>query len=164
MIRVSGMDRFDPSKWSSSFVKKHENVCLDLLERFSGAMNGALSESEYLAAAQCCSKLCDGLIKMAETISADRYEPMFYSYSFILAQIIMFGIGSEQCVMAAIKPLNDAYNYACSCAENGRRTSEKARVDAELIGNVIRDINNKRSVLEIKNTYCPDFPYNIIKD
>ncbi len=151
------MDRYDPSQWNSRFAKNNEKECLEILEAMNAAMKNALSEREYLAAAQCCNKLCDGLICMVEA-NGDRYAPMFYAYSFILSQICMFGIGGERGLRAAIPPLQDAYEYAEKCSRN----SERAKKDATLIGNVIEALKNGYAPEEVKEKFDIDFPENII--
>lgn len=131
---------------------------MEVLEAMNAAMKNAASEGEFLAAAQCCNKLCDGLICMVEAHGADKYAVMFYTYSFILSQICMFGIGGERGLRAAIPPLQDAYDYAEKCS----RFSERAKDDAELIGTVISALKNGYSPEEIKERLEIDFPENII--
>ncbi len=156
------MSKKDPSTWSASYAKRKERTCMEVLEQLSAGMRDALSAGEYLAAAQCCNKICDGLACLREAISADTYDPMLYTHSFILAQIALFGIGGERGKQAAVPPLLDAYDCACGCAQPGRRTAEKAAEDARMIGDFIEDLKNDTPVETIKNTYCPDFPEHLL--
>ncbi len=156
------MDKFDPGKWSSSYVKKHEDFCVDVLERMTGAMEGALADGEYMIAAQCCNKACDGLILLAGSVNSAKYTPMFYSYSFVLSQIVLFGLGGEKGLRAAIPSLEDAYEYVLRCLRSGFGVQDKVKRDAELIGSFIEDIKAGMPLASVKNKYCPDFPHNII--
>ncbi len=156
------MAKTDPAAWSAGYVRRHERQCTEILEMFSAAMQNALKAGEYMAAAQCCNKMCDGLSLLADNVSADQYAPMLYTYSFILAQIAMFGIGGDRGLQAAIPTLQDAYDFARSCAKPGRRTAQKAAEDAQMIGNLIEDLKNGLSVAAVKEKYCPDFPENLI--
>ncbi len=156
------MSKTDPSTWSAGYVQRHERKCVVTLEMFSAAMQKALKEGEYLAAGQCCNKMCDGLSCITGALGADKYEPMLYTYLFILAQICMFGVGGERGLQAAIPCLQDAYDFAVDCAKPGRRTQSKAKEDVQLIWDIIVDLKNDKSVEEIKNKYFPDFPNHLI--
>ena len=156
------MSKMDPGTWSAGYVRRHEKKCVEILEMFSAAMQNALKAGNYLAAGQCCNKMCDGLACMAGALGGDAYAPMLYTYSFILAQIAMFGVGGERGLQAAAPCLQDAYDYALDCAKPGRRTQQKAKQDAELIWGVLVDLKNGYSVEKIKEKYFPDFPNHLI--
>lgn len=156
------MKKIDPANWTSFFMKRKEGFCVEVLERMNGAMQDALSAGDLHAAAHCCDKLCEGLMKLTQSVSRERYAPMLYTYSFILAQIAMFGVGGEKGLRAALPPLEDAYDFACRCASNGFGKPEKVKSDVRLIGGIIDDIKSGRQIEEIKDEYCPDFPDNLI--
>lgn len=156
------MDKFDPSTWSKFFVKRHEDFCVDVLERMTGAMEEALADGEYMIAAQCCNKACDGLIVLAGCVNSAKYTPMFYSYSFILSKIAMFGLGGERGFKAAIPSLEDAYEYVLRCLKSGFGDYDKVKKDSELIESFIEDLKSRMDITDVKNKYCPNFPHDII--
>ena len=138
----------NPYEWTTSYVKNNEYECVDVMERFTGAMQEYISDRDYLTAAKCCNTICEGLSLMAQC-KPDRYAPMLYSYSYILA---------------AIPPLQDALDFARDCAKPGRRTADRARRDAAKIENMLRDLQRGVSVETIRRTYCPDFPNDILNN
>ena len=156
------MKKIDPANWTSFFMKRKEGFCVEVLERMNGAMQDALSEGDLHAAAHCADKLCEGLMKLTQSVSRQRYAPMLYTYSFILAQIALFGVGGDRGLAAAIPPLQDAYDFACKCRSDGFGNPEKVASDLEMIGCVIEDVRSGRPIEEIRNEYCPDFPENLI--
>lgn len=157
------MKKIDPANWTPFFMKRKERFCVEVLERMNGAMQDALSEGDLHAAAHCADKLCEGLIKLTGSVSRERYAPMLYTYSYILAQIAMFGVGGERGLAAGISPLRDAYDFARGCERDGFGNSEKVASDVRLIGGIITDIESGRPLEEIKDEYCPDFPENLIR-
>ena len=143
-------------------MKRKEGFCVEVLERMNGAMQDALSEGDLHAAAHCADKLCEGLMKLTRSVSRERYAPMLYTYSFILAQIALFGVGGERGLAAGIPPLRDAYDFARGCERDGFGNPQKVASDVRLIGGIIDDIEAGRPLDEIKGEYCPDFPDNLI--
>jgi len=156
------MKKIDPANWTSFFMKRKEGFCVEVLERMNGAMQDALSEGDLHAAAHCADKLCEGLLKLTQSVSRQRYAPMLYTYSFILAQIALFGVGGDRGLAAAVPPLQDAYDFAGRCLNDGFGNAEKVASDLEMIGCVIEDVRSGRPIEEIRNEYCPDFPENLI--
>jgi len=156
------MKKIDPANWTSFFMKRKLAFCLAHPASMNGAMQDALSEGDLHAAAHCADKLCEGLLKLTQSVSRQRYAPMLYTYSFILAQIALFGVGGDRGLAAAVPPLQDAYDFAGRCLNDGFGNAEKVASDLEMIGCVIEDVRSGRPIEEIRNEYCPDFPENLI--
>ena len=152
-----------PNEWTKGYVRQNETECIDIMERFTGAMLEYIAERDYLMAARCCDEICYGCAAMA-CYDPNRYTPMLYGNSYILAEILLFGIGGTKGLQAAIPPLQDALDYARDCAQPGRRTADRARRDAAKIENMLRDLQRGVSPDTIRRTYCPDFPNDICGD
>ena len=155
------MPIYNPNEWTDSYVKRNERECVDILERLTGAMQDSISERDYRSAIMCCDGICNGLSLMSKN-NADQYVPMLYAYSYILAEILLFGVGGSKGIQAAIPPLQDALDFARDCARPGRRTADRARRDAEKIENMLKDLSRGASIDSVRRTYCPDFPNDIL--
>lgn len=118
----------NPSEWTDSYVRYNERECRDILERINGSMKDYVKDRDYRPAIICCNGICDGLSLMAKH-NPNEYAPLLYTYSYILAEILLFGIGGSTGLRAAIPPLEDALDFARDCARPGRRTADKARRD-----------------------------------
>ena len=155
------MPIYDPHEWTSSYVKYNESECVDILQRLTGAMQDSLREKDFQSVIICCDGICEGLSLMAKQ-NPNQYAPMLYAYSYMLAEVLLFGIGGSQGLRAAIPPLQDALDFARDCARPGRRTADRARRDVEKIENILRDLNRGVSIDTVRRTYCPDFPRDIL--
>ncbi len=151
----------NPNEWTSQYVRNNEETCVEILKRLAGALQDCVAEKDYRLALQCCDGICNGFSLMAG-MNPNAYAPMLYAYSFVLAELCLFGVGGSAGMRAAIPPLEDALDFAKDCAKPGRRTAERAKKDAIKIENMLRDLRNGYSVEQIRRTYCPDFPNDII--
>lgn len=153
---------YNPHEWTSSYVRYNEGECVDIMQRITGSMLSYIEERDYLSAIKCCDGICDGVSVMAG-VNANQYAPMLYSYSYILAELLLFGVGGSRGLQAAIPPLQDALDFAKDCARPGRRTADRARRDVEKIGGMLTDLQNGVSVDTVRRRYCPDFPNDILE-
>lgn len=156
------MDRYDPRTWDAGYVRRNERDCVDVLEVMAGGLKECVREGDYATSIQGCDVMCNALSMLAQECGGDRYAPMLYAYSFILAELCLFGIGGERGLRAGIPPLLDAYDFARSCARPGRRTAERASRDARKMEGMIDALKREEPLSEVRRKYCPDFPYDII--
>lgn len=154
---------YDPREWTDSYVKYHENECVDILLRLTGGLRDLIRDGDYRSAAFICNGMCDGLSLMTK-YDPNQYCPMLYGYSFILGELLLFGIGGRDGLRAAIPPLQDALDFARNCARPGRRTADRARQDAIKIENMLKDLSRGMSVDSVRRKYCPDFPQDILDE
>lgn len=152
------MDKYDPSKWTREFVKRNRRECEEIQQMMTAAICNALAHNDYLAAALACDKACTGFAIMGSVWGVEQYGGPLYTYSFLLAEISMFGGLGDDWVKSGMAPLQDAYDFACKYISAGGRTSQKARKDAETFTNMINDIKRGVSVKELKEKYSPNFP------
>jgi hypothetical protein len=157
------MPIYNPHEWTESYVRNNERECVDILERLNGAMLDSIHQRDYKSAGLCCDGICDGVSLLAKR-DPNQYAPMLYGYSFILAEILLFGIGGSGGLRAAIPPLQDALDFAKDCARPGRRTADRAKRDADKIENMLKDLSRGASVDSVRRTYCADFPHDILGD
>jgi len=155
------MPIYNPNEWTDSYVRNNIYECRDILERLTGAMQDSIRQRDYRSAILCCDGICNGLSLMAKQ-NGDQYAPMLYAYSYVLAEILLFGVGGSKGLQAAIPPLQDALDFARDCARPGRRTADRARRDAEKIENMLKDLSRGASIDSVRRTYCPDFPNDIL--
>lgn len=159
---ISKADADDPNKWTKSYVQSYENKCVATLEAMTDAMNRAMRAGDYLAAVQCCDRACNGFVLLCECHGNDKYLPKLYTYSYINAEILLFGVGGDKGIQAAIPNLKDAYDFAVKCSKQVYRIKDKAARDAEKIAGILAEIEKGSSLSSIKNKFDIDFPYDLI--
>lgn len=152
------MDKFDPSEWTREFVKRNRRECEEIQQMMTAAIHKALAHKDYVAAWQGCNKACDGFAIMANVFGIEQYGAPLYTYSYLLAEIAIFGIGGEAGLKDGIASLQDSYDFACKYIESGGQISKKAKQDAERCTNMINDIKKGFSIAELWKKYSPDFP------
>lgn len=163
---TSVSDSDDPNKWTENYVKSYENRCVATLEAMTDAMNRAVKAGDYLAAVQCCDRCCNGFVLLCKCHGNDKYLPKLYTYSYINAEILLFGVvaekGMQQGMKAAIGNLKDAYDFAVKCTKEVYRVKDKAARDAEKIAGILAELEKGSSLSSIKNKFDIDFPYDLI--
>lgn len=152
------MDKYDPSEWTREFVKRNRRECEEIQQMMTAAICNALTHNDYLAAAQGCDAACTGFATMVNVWGIEQYGGALYTYSFLLAEICIFGMGGENGLKACMPPLQDAYDFACKYIKAGGQTAQKAKRDMEKFASMINDINRGVSVEKLREKYSPDFP------
>ncbi len=127
----------NPYKWNSTYVKENQEKCRDTLEWLTAWLQNALSARRYSAALEICNWICAGTDIMVGAFGIQKYGGMRYTYSFLLAEIAMFGIGGEKGKDAAISLLEVAHSYVCDYIRFSGLTTEKAEKDAEMFEGMI---------------------------
>ncbi len=148
------VNKSNPHTWNFAYVKEHQWECVDTLEWLTACLQTALGHRGYSGAIEICNQICAGFDIMVSVFGVQQYGGGRYTYSFLLAEIAMFGIGSEN----SIPLLEIAHNYAFDYIKSGGSKTEKAKKDMEMFANMIRDVQHGLSLMEVRRKYDDTFP------
>lgn len=158
------MDNYDTKQWTDSFVMRNERECVEILEMFTAAMRKSLRAGDYIASIQCCDRICYGLELMCNNIGFNEYLPKLYTYSYIMGEIALFGLGGEKGKEIAKPCFEDAYDFAVKCETLAPRFSTRAKSDLKKIDKILLELKRGTRPLTIKMLCCPDFPKDILNN